>query len=351
LPDINGLIFKRSFTGAGVRLNDGSRGGRAGRKARRDEYVSCWSEPELLNAERVECLVVILRTRGCGWAVNDGCTMCGYKNDTLAGVGGEDILKQWAKASGRRKEERMLKVFTSGSFLDPDEVPPDVQRAIVGDASAWAERVIIESRPEYTSAEWLAEMAGVTKLQVAIGLETASDLIRQRCVNKGFTWEDYKSAAERVKEAGASVKTYLLLKPPFLTEKEAIEDAVASIGAAGELSETISLNPVNVQRGTLAERLWRAGEYRPPWLWSVMEVLERGSRLTDARLVCDPTGGGKGRGAHNCGKCDKLVLDALKAFSISGDASALGGPDCGCRGEWNGMLRHERYLGTPGAYM
>jgi radical SAM enzyme (TIGR01210 family) len=143
------------------------------------------------------------------------------------------------------------------------------------------------------------------------------------------------------------VRTYVLLKPPFLTEAEAIADSIATINYASKVSDTVSLNPVNVQKGTLVEKMWRNWSYRPPWLWSVLEVLKASSGRAK-RLVCEPTGGGRERGAHNCGKCDDAILSSIKAFSESQDPSRLGWPECSCREIWSGAKEIEGYaMGGP----
>jgi hypothetical protein len=94
---------------------------------------------------------------------------------------------------------------------------------------------------------------------------------------------------------------------------------------------------VNVQKVTHVERLWRNWAYRPPWLWSVLDVL-KASHSEGYRLICDPTGGGKERGTHNCGKCDETILASIKAFSQSQDPGRLGSPDCDCRDIWKSVL-------------
>ena len=48
-----------------------------------DKPVAKWIEEEVLDGEVVEAGVVILRTRGCYWSIKEGCSMCGYFNDTV----------------------------------------------------------------------------------------------------------------------------------------------------------------------------------------------------------------------------------------------------------------------------
>jgi hypothetical protein len=178
-----------------------------------------------------------------------------------------------------------------------------------------------------------------------MGLESASDRVRDACVRKGFSFDDFASAAEKLRGAGISVRTYLLLKPPFLGEGDAVADAKGSIARAAPYSDTISLNPVNVQRRTAVERMWRRAEYRPPWLWSLVEVLATAEK-GGSRLVSSPSGGGTPRGVHNCGKCDDALLKAVEQFSFTQDASAFNGLECTCRERWKDVLELERFAMT-----
>ena len=86
--------------------------------------------------------------------------------------------------------------------------------------------------------------------ELAFGLETSSDRIRRDSINKGFTFEDFIRAAETARKNGATVKAYLMLKPLFLSERQAIEDIVRSIDDAALYADTISINLCNVH--------WRA---------------------------------------------------------------------------------------------
>ena len=58
--------------------------------------------------------------------------------------------------------------------------------------------------------------------ELAFGLETSSDRIRKDSINKGFTFRDFVRAAEIARKNGATVKAYLMLKPLFLSERQAL---------------------------------------------------------------------------------------------------------------------------------
>jgi radical SAM enzyme (TIGR01210 family) len=265
----------------------------SGIRARGNER-SAWTGMDLLNGDIVPSLTVVLTTKGCSWARRDGCTMCGYNIDSNPYTQASDIQKQFNQVIARYgKAFKIVKLFTSGSFFDQDEVPIDVRDAILSELSGMP-KVIVESRPEFVTPEICEDVARKNEhIEVAIGLETSSDGVRNNCINKGFSFRDFVRASETASGHGFTVKAYLLLKPPFLTEREAMEDALQSVRDAAPHADTISLNLCNVQKGTLVEALWKKGLYRPPWLWTAVEVLKRTQET--ATVICDPVGGGKRR--------------------------------------------------------
>ncbi len=68
----------------------------------------------------------------------------------------------------------------------------------------------------------------------------------------------------------------------------------------------------------MVEELYHDGGYRPPWLWSVADVLES-TADEDVIVVSDPVGHGSDRGPHNCGECDDMVQSAIKDFDLRQD--------------------------------
>jgi radical SAM enzyme (TIGR01210 family) len=306
--------------------------------------TSVWRERETIDGKSAAAGVVILRTSGCSHYREGGCSMCGYNAESDACVTAADIMEQFESAMKDLDDVEFLKVYTSGSFLDKREIPEEVAEHILKASAKKGLKILFESRPEYVTPTRLREMLSVhDDLEIALGLESANDRVLKYSVNKGFSRADYEGAARAIVDAGIDLRTYVLLKPPFLTEAEAVADSKEAIGFASQFSKTISLNPVNVQRGTLVERLWRSWAYRPPWLWSVLEVL-KGSHHDGTRLVCEPTGGGRERGAHNCGRCDVMILDSIRAFSDSQDVARLAFPDCECRDIWKATMDLEPFV-------
>jgi len=306
------------------------------------QLEACWKEKDSVSGKICEAMVIIFRTNGCCWAKTGGCTMCGYRTASLNSVTAEDLNKQVDEALSKYKGEPFVKMYTSGSFLDENEIPAEVRERILKEFSG-CERILFESRPEFVNKDVLATLPKTAT--IALGLESSDPDVLKISINKGFTPEDSRTAGLMIKEAGLKVRTYLLLKPPFLSESAAVEDAVRSVLFADEFSDEISINPLNVQRGTYAERLWRAGDLRAPWIWSLIEVFERTSGKVNARLMSSPSGGGTSRGVHNCGECDKAVLDGIEKFSFSQNIDDLK-IKCKCKKDWQTYLQSETILGT-----
>jgi radical SAM enzyme (TIGR01210 family) len=300
-----------------------------------------------------QSLTIILNTGGCRWARAGGCTMCGYVAESVEGgsVGHDALRDQLEAALAHERAEaedecQLIKIYTSGSFLDEREVPAETREAVAA-AFADRERVVVESLPDFVDRGKLADFTdrGLAT-DVAVGLETATDRVRQDCVNKYFEYADFEAAAEEATAAGAGVKAYLLLKPPFLSESEAVADMKRSVRRCAEHAHTVSMNPCNVQRYTMVDDLHYRGGYRPPWLWSVAEVLES-TADADAIVVSDPVGGGESRGPHNCGECDEVVERAIKDFDLRQDPAVFGEVDCDCRHTWRAVMERETAYNLP----
>lgn len=322
-----------------------------------NEPAASWIGKDLLGSEEIDTITVIFKTSGCWWGKAGGCTMCGYVYDSALGTpSDDDLMAQLAKAMKKASgfEKFMVKIFTSGSFLDTKEIPLEVRHKILSelDADRRIVKVLAETRPEFVTAENVQDCVVTlrnTAFEVAMGLETSSDLIRKQSINKGFTFKNFTDAATAAKENGATVKSYLMLKPPFLSEKEALEDIVKTVCDAAEYTDTFSINLCNVQRGTYVEYLWDRKQYRPPWLWSIVEILMRTKKEFPGMIITsDPVGAGSKRGPHNCRQCSHAVADAVRLFSLTQDLSILENLSCDCKDLWEQVLELEDHsFGSP----
>ena len=239
--------------------------------------ATVYSTPEMTTeGEPCSAVTVILRTKGCHWWWSSGCTFCGYFNDTRDDVTSEDLHAQWQHAKDKFSNfegQSMVKVYTSGSLLEDREIPVDFQETVLRDCFELGKELIVESRTEQLTEEKLAWATSINpNFTVAIGLEAYDDEVLRFHVNKGFSAASWDRAVERLKKFNLRVKTYLMFKPPFMSEADALDHCVKWIEAVAEQSDEISINPMNIQRGTVIDRLHRHREYRPPWLLSLIHI-------------------------------------------------------------------------------
>ena len=326
--------------------------------------ATVYHTPEMTTeGEPCTAVTVILRTKGCHWWWSSGCTFCGYFNDTRDDVTSEDLHAQWNEAKRKYNDfegHSMVKVYTSGSLLEDREIPVDFQETVLADCHSLGKELIVESRTEQLSDKKLAWASKINpSFTVAIGLEAYDDEVLRFHVNKGFSVASWDRAVERLEKYNLRIKTYLMFKPPFMSEADALDHCVKWIEAVAEKSDEISINPMNIQRGTVIDRLHRHQEYRPPWLWSLVELIQKSHHIVHpkggmngdedqiSRLIIHPTAGGKIRGSHNCGECDAEVVAAIERYAVSGSLEEFTGIDCDCKSLWRKELENDRAIPVP----
>jgi len=316
-------------------------------RADKKDLIAHWEEEELYKGEIKDVFSLIFRTKGCYRSYSSGCSMCGYYTDTNPDIESEDIKNQLSEALSHYEGQKIVKIYTSGSFLDRKEIDDEMTHRIL--ESFDAQKIVIESRPEFVERARVNQLSqSVNELEIAFGLESANDFVLDNCINKGFTFNEYKDRVESISDL-VSIRTYLLLKPPFLTENEAIKDLIDSMKKISDLTDIISINPVNVQKGTLLEELWHRDLYRPPWLWSIIEALTS-IETVDKPIFVSKAGLGTKRGAYNCEDCNDQFLKLIDEFSKTQNKSILEKfPDCDCKSKWKLEKEIEPYLHFRGS--
>jgi radical SAM enzyme (TIGR01210 family) len=284
-----------------------------------------WSSVE--ETEKKIIITLVIPTRGCSWALSKsgGCSVCGYINDSSRNqqIPSDLILDRIKKEldNNRAAKPIQLKIFNSGSFFDDYDVPQKLRFRLIRLLKNYKDihKITLESRPQYLldnfkTVEHLKNELNPIRLEIGIGLESSNNSILRDCWNKGFSVEDYKKSIQKIRSLGVKIKTYVLVKPPFLTELEAINDAIKTVQDAVRIgTDIVSLNPCNIQSGTLVHHLFRDDRYQPPWLWSIFFIIRSIKNLFPyLDVICEPIAAGKYRGVHNCGKCDDTVLSIIQ---------------------------------------
>jgi len=228
--------------------------------------------------------VILLTNQECPWR----CLMCDLWKNTLTEIVPVGAIPQqigYAVAQfGSRPEQ--LKLYNSGSFFDPAAIPVADYRAIAREVSV-ADHLIVETHPRLVGDKAIRFQDLLSgSLEVALGLETVHPEVLPR-LNKRFTLAHFARAVEFLRHEGIGVRAFVLVKPPFLNEQEALESAVRSAEFAFSCGvDVVSLIPTRPGNGAL-DRLREAGEFAPPTLSTLERALERALDLRKGRVFAD----------------------------------------------------------------
>jgi len=296
-------------------------------------------------------LILLLPGKGCEWArKTGGCTMCafGKKAEEIGkNFSPEDLLALYEISIDLTRNERPLNltIHNGGSFLNDNEIPFDTQLKICKKVNQHPslKKLFIESRVEFINGQKIKSLKNELQnktLIIGIGLEAQDDKIRNIFIKKGLDKKDYGKAVKLLKENGVRVLTYVFLKPICLTEKEAIEEAIKTIKYAFEAgTDEIALEVAFIQEGTLMAKLFKEKKYKPPWLWSIIEIIKKTYRLGPIHIggfedepppIAIPS---------NCPLCSSKIKNFLQQYREIHDINLLNELRCNCYNVWKRKVK------------
>ncbi len=241
-------------------------------------------EKELAASGRIEdTAIIFLTNRECPFH----CLMCDlWKNTTDVSVPPGAITAQIEWALKQMPEARHLKLYNSGSFFDERAIPGKDWESIASLVNHF-ETVIVESHPRLINDKCLRFRDMLRPgLQIAMGLETVNPDILRR-LNKQMTVEDFAGSVNFLTSHGIPARAFILLRPPFLSESEGIYWAEKSLDFAFQTGvECCTIIPVRAGNGAM-DLLSEKGDFSPPDIRSLEEVLEYGIRLKAGRVFAD----------------------------------------------------------------
>ena len=110
--------------------------------------------------------------------------MCGYFNDSVGSeVTDKELLKQFEFAMKRYRNEKFVKIFTSGSFLDDMEINQVIRQKSLKKLYETAEKVSVESRPEYITnkkIENIKKVMGLKRFEIGIEFLSLNDVSKEK---------------------------------------------------------------------------------------------------------------------------------------------------------------------------
>ena len=316
--------------------------------------------PINIDGEPGQRLMIVYRTVGCEYdKKGKGCSMCDFAFYADPRVQSRNIEAQHHQSLEmlRNMDFIHFDLLTLGNFYNDREISADLRKSLLESVGKvrGVKRVLTEARRQYVTVDKLAEAKDCLRddqtLEYALGYETVNPDLRNGILRKGTPEEHLDDALQMCRETGVNLVSYVLIKPQTLTEAEGIEEAVKTathvLAKADNygVKTRIAFEPVFVTNGKIIETLWERGEYQPPKLWSVSEVLiQTAERLgmgnTQGKLfvgLSDENLSGD-RMTSNCGTCDDGVRKEIQAFNGHQDVSRLRSLYHECKDEWEQEL-------------
>ncbi len=248
------------------------------------------SEPDPAGGQ-ASILTVFLTNKECPWR----CLMCDLWRHTLeetVPVGAIPEQLERALAADQVEHPRRaqwLKLYNAGSFFDSQAIPAADWPKLALKAQSF-ERLVVECHPKLIREDRILPfhrlLGSGTRLELALGLETAHPEVLER-LNKGIDREVFQRSAHWIRHHDMDLRVFVLVKPPFLNESEALEWACRSIDFAFDCgANTISLIPTRSGNGAL-ESLATRGEFAPPRPETLESALAYGIQLGRGRVFAD----------------------------------------------------------------
>jgi radical SAM enzyme (TIGR01210 family) len=270
-------------------------------------------EPGRLNS------LISLSTTGCRYAHTGECIFCDYgkselkRPEVIASLQGqvekafEQIEKEnagylqnengeWELVKEGGYERGFINLTAIGSMLDPREVPEEIlmnvcdRIALMVTSGKFPKGLewTTESRLELVNEDVLQKIQAAFsrhgieigsdqfQMDIGYGLESSDPLIVEGIMYKRVG-RPYEDSAALMHEYGIKSTAHTLFKPPFLTEREAVEDAVKTVQEAFErkLCDTMIVMTMNIRDATGVGEMAEQGMYQLPSIWSVAEIIKR----------------------------------------------------------------------------
>lgn len=299
-----------------------------------------------LDDQPIKRLIVFLRSTGCEWVEKTGgCTMCGFYCATSRGreVSAKEYVAQFEYVMDAVDlgDYPVVSIYNDGNIFNEREMPVAAIEKICSyiDGYKNIKKVVVESRIDYSPdgrVEKMKKALNGRQLEVAFGFESADPQVMNLCINKGFSAHNFDLFHSRMQGMGVQTKPLLLVKPPFLTEAEAVRDVLQTVSyCVSRGIDYVDLEVTTVEKNTVVHELWKNNLYRPPWLWSLIDLLQQSKeRFGDrAHVYVSPwTYSVESLDwARNCGECDAEFVKAIERYNCHFDTAEFEGLDCSCR--------------------
>ncbi len=206
------------------------------------------------------------------------CIMCDY-----GAADGTYETQEYLSEMDRILEDagrgvEVLLLCTNGSFLDTSQVSPELFQAVLARAARTQVKLVeIETHYRDVTSEKLRQIRDLLpgkQIGIEMGLETVNPLLQSHIIMKGIRLPDYERTIALIQSFGFMTEVNIMVGLPFLSAKEQVEDAAATIQWAFHHNCRAVLFPMNIKPYTLLMDMYHSGYYRPISQWMLPLLLD-----------------------------------------------------------------------------
>ena len=255
-------------------------------------------------------LTVLLRGSECQFR----CLMCDLWQHTHSATTPPGAIAAQTEAAVRASSGAdWIKLYNASNFFAPANVPQTDLEALPKILSSF-EKVIVENHPKLLGPKIEVFRDALNgRLEVAMGLETIHPEILP-LLNKRMQCTDFRHACDWLNVRSVDVRTFVLLRPPGLSEAEGIEWCIKSVDFAIDCgARHVSVIPVRSGNGAI-EHLQELGHFQPPLASSLEVVLDHFAGRTTTVVTADLWDWPRLRGT--CDDCSKRRHRRLMDFNL-----------------------------------
>lgn len=286
--------------------------------------------------------LIAFRTPAC---THGKCTMCGFGKEAVQKVTLDELKAQLA--SFEMLDHGRVSLCTESSFFHPG-IPKEFLEHVFGIIRA---RGIREIDLEACATDVIKEIEQIKRLQamlrsnqqlyVGMGLESQDDFVRKGLIGKQLPKELFEESVSLLAKAGVGVFAYIILKPPGLEEKEAIEECIRTVEYFFRIVEQTgveysraTIKPLFIPKGTIIEKLFEERLITTPKLWSLLRVLKNAHKLGTIFVPLTDENLSHGRIPENCDECSGEARKAIERFNATQKIEQLLELSCDCKKDW-----------------
>jgi radical SAM enzyme (TIGR01210 family) len=268
-----------------------------------------------------------------------------------------DYKEMGAVRSNEGYDVKEYNITPLGSLFDENEVPPGARKHYFERLAEQktklqpGERMMVdfETRFEFVTEEKLKEMRDIlgddVDIDVGVGTESICEEIRELAGNKKMD-PDWQEKVELLHKYNCCVLGHVLVKPPFLTEREAVMDAVGTVRYLEKhnLVDVFIVMTMNRRPKTLTPRLEELAMYELPSIWTVVEIMKQiGPELAaKSKFLGFQNNRNQENVVHGCDNCNDSVVSLILDYhgypdeyeAIMKAAEENDKKPCECKNEW-----------------